>query len=93
MKVRFLFTAERELQDAFEWYENQVPGLGAELIVEVDRSVRLVMQYPETCADLGEGIRRMLVNRFPYGVWYAVEGDTIVVYAIAHLHRKPRRYR
>ncbi len=38
-------------------------------------------------------VRRMRVNCFPYGVWYAVEGDTIVVYAFAHLHRKPRRYR
>ena len=48
MNVRFLSTADRELLDAFEWYDNQVPGLGTELIV---------------------------------------------VYAIAHLHRKPRRYR
>jgi plasmid stabilization system protein ParE len=93
MNVRFLSTADRELLDAFEWYDNQVPGLGTELIVEIDRSVRLVAQYPDAAADLGDGIRRILVNRFPYGIWYAVEGDTIVVYAIAHLHRKPRRYR
>jgi plasmid stabilization system protein ParE len=93
MNVRFLSAADRELHDAFAWYDGQVPGLGTELLIEVDRSVRLVAQYPEACADLGEGVRRMLVNRFPYGIWYAVEGDTIVVFAIAHLHRKPPRYR
>lgn len=77
MKVRFLSTVDRELQEAFQWYESQVPGLGAELIVEVDRSVRLFAQHPEVCADLGDGIRRMLVNRFPYGIWYAVAGDPL----------------
>lgn len=55
--------------------------------------MKLILQYPEACADLGEGIRRMLVNRFPYGIWYAIEGDFIMIYAFAHLHRNPRHYR
>jgi plasmid stabilization system protein ParE len=30
-----------------------------------------------------------LIQRFPYGVVYAVEGNDVIILAIAHLHRKP----
>ncbi|OGV75288.1 MAG: hypothetical protein A3K19_00400 [Lentisphaerae bacterium RIFOXYB12_FULL_65_16] len=90
MKVQFLSVADQELADAFDWYENELPGLGYEFIAEVDRTVRRVGHYPEACADQGDGVRRALVYRFPYGLWDAVEQDTGVVYAIAHLHRQPR---
>ena len=35
-------------------------------------------------------IRRCLIARFPYGLIYGIDGDTIVVVAVAHLHRRPR---
>ena len=82
MKVRFLSMADQELFDAFEWYEQAQPGLGHALIDEVDRVVHRIAHYPESCADTGDGIRRALVSRFPYGLWYAVEQDALVVYAV-----------
>ncbi|HIP58812.1 MAG TPA: hypothetical protein EYH01_00115 [Campylobacterales bacterium] len=33
--------------------------------------------------------RRCLVNRFPFGLVYRIEGDTIVIVAVMHLSRKP----
>jgi hypothetical protein len=90
MKVRFLSVADRELADAFTWYEQAQDGLGDALIDEVDRTVHRIARYPESCQVAGDGLRRVLVNRFPYGLWYAVEQDTLVVYAVAHLHRRPR---
>ena len=60
------------------------------MIDEVDRAVHRIAHYPESCADTGDGIRRALVSRFPYGLWYAVEQDALIVYAVAHLHRRPR---
>ena len=90
MKVRFLSVADRELADAFAWYEQAQDSLGYALIDEVDRTVHRIARYPESCHAAGDGLRRALVNRFPYGLWYAVEQDTLVVYAVAHLHRRPR---
>ena len=90
MNVRFLAVADQELLDAFEWYERQAPDLGYAFIAEVNRAIRRLVHYPEACADSGDGIRRALVCRFPYGLWYGIEQDTIVIYAVAHLHRRPR---
>lgn len=90
MKVRFSSSADRELLDAFDWYEQQSAGLGGSLIEEVDRVVHRIAHYPESCPDMGNGIRRALTSRFPYGLWYEIEAGTIIVYAVSHLHRRPR---
>lgn len=89
MKVRFLSIAEREMRVAFDWYENQSSGLGGEFLTELDQVVVRIRRYPESCPVTKDGMRRASLNRFPYGLWYAIEVDTAVVYAVAHLHREP----
>ena len=90
MKVRFLSVAEREMRDAFDWYERQSLGLGSEFLAELDQAVGRIRRYPRSCPVLTDGTRRALLSRFPYGLWYAIETDAVVVYAVAHLHRQPR---
>jgi len=89
MNIRFLSPAQRELDDAYAWYERQSPGLGLELLDEIDRAVHRIKAYPYSCEEFTDGLRRALVNRFPYGLIYGLEGDSLVVLAVAHLHREP----
>lgn len=89
MKVQFLSPAEREMWDAFDWYERQSPGLGADFLAELDQAAGRIRRYPESC-PAKDAIRRALLSRFPYALWYAIEEDALVVYAVAHLHREPR---
>ena len=90
MKVRFLTLAQQELDDAVAWYNEQASGLGYDFLYEVDRAVRRTVAFPLSCPEIESGLRRCLLARFPYGLIYGLEGDTIVVIALAHLHRKPR---
>ncbi|MBI2435284.1 MAG: type II toxin-antitoxin system RelE/ParE family toxin [Candidatus Hydrogenedentes bacterium] len=89
MKVRFLHVAEIELREAHDWYEAQAAGLGEDFLAEIDRVVKRIRQYPHSCAEQSGGTRRALLTRFPYGLWYAIEIDEVVDYAVAHLHREP----
>jgi hypothetical protein len=89
MKVRILSVAEREMWDAFDWYERQSRGLGTQFLSEFDQAVARVRRYPESCPVVDDGMRRVLLGRFPYGLWYAIETDAVMVYAVAHLHRQP----
>ena len=89
MNVRFVTPARQELDEAFVWYQQQADGLGYELLGEIDRVVRRLLHFPEACEVLVDDLRRAQVARFPYGVIYGVEGDTLVVVAVAHLHREP----
>ena len=90
MKVSFLTLAQQELDNAVVWYNQQTEGLGQEFLDELDRTVRRAISFPLSCPEIEPGIRRGLIPRFPYGLIYGVDGDTIVVVAVAHLHRRPR---
>ena len=66
MRVRFLELAQYELDDAFLWYEEQMPGLGRDLLDEVDRSIHRVARWPLAGKEISTDVRRCLVKRFPY---------------------------
>jgi plasmid stabilization system protein ParE len=89
VKVRFLTPAQRELDDAVAWYDEQAAGLGLEFLDELDRAVRRVLDFPLSFPEIERSIRRCRLARFPYGLIYGVDGETIVVLAVAHLHRQP----
>ena len=90
MKVVFLPTAQFELDDAVEWYNEQTPGLGIKLLDDLDRSIRRAIAYPLSSPEIDPGLRRCLLTRFPFGIIYGIDNETIVVIAVAHLHREPR---
>ncbi len=81
--------ADLDIEATSHWYENEQSGLGLdfldELRVTYDRIVKGPLKYQEHRSS----IRRALVRRFPYAVYFAVEGDVIVVLAVLHASRDP----
>ncbi len=49
MKIRFLAIAQREVDDAVRWYDDQIAGLGQEFLDELDRAVRRAAAWPTSC--------------------------------------------
>ena len=90
MKVRFLTLAQKEVDEAFVWFEERVEGKGVDFLDELDRVVRLVKAYPLASSEIEPEIRRCLFARFPYSLIYGIDGDTIVIIAVAHTRRSPR---
>lgn len=66
--------ADRDVEAAFEWYENERPGLGVEFLDELRASYNRIAARPLTYQELRGGIRRALLMRFPYAVYFAIEG-------------------
>jgi len=87
--VRFLAEAEAELATAVAHYDALLPGLGAELALEVRDGLARIKEYPKAWQLFGRRARRYRLSRFPYGLVYAELQSEIVVLAIMHLHRKP----
>lgn len=90
MKIRISKLAQKEIDDAVTWYDSQSKGLGTHFLDALDRTIRRIAAYPFSCVEIEPDIRRCLLTRFPYGVIYGIDSNTIVVIAIAHLHREPR---
>jgi hypothetical protein len=36
-----------------------------------------------------DDVRRYLIKRFPYGIYYTLENDAVIIWAVKHLHRNP----
>lgn len=89
MKIHFLTIAQKEVEEAVAWYNEQSEGLGREFLNELDRAVRRIVTFPLSCPEIEFGLRRCLLARFPYGLIYGIDQDTLVVLAVAHLHRQP----
>lgn len=85
--------AEADLAEAFAWYEERRPGLGDRFLLSVDAALSGIQRYPESSPAVHRPIRRLLLRRFPYGVFYTVEESAIVVLAVFHCGRDPRRWR
>ena len=80
-----------ELDEAYEYYEEQLPGLGAEFLSEILSTFSRMKVNPESWSPFSEKTRRCLTKRFPYGVVYQIreKENKILIIAIAHLHREP----
>lgn len=85
--------ASADVQAAYEWYEAQRPGLGDEFIAAVDAAMASILAFPDAYPVVHRGARRVLLERFPYGLYYRVEGKRVVVVACMHAARDPRRWR
>ena len=90
MKVRFLKLAQFEVDAAVAWYGSQSAGLETQFLDNLDMAVRRIAAYPFSYVEVEQGLRRCLFSRFPYGIIYGMDTDTIIVVAVAHLHREPR---
>jgi plasmid stabilization system protein ParE len=92
LNIVFLEPAESELDEAVSYYNNEQPNLGVRFHLEVQKSLLRIVNYPESYQKLSARSRRCLVAKFPYGIIYQYrkEEKTILVVAIAHLHRKPK---
>jgi len=93
MNTEFLPEADQEFREAARYYDEEAPGVGMSFIAEVHRSISFVAQNPCAAAVVGSGIRRKVLDHFPYNVLYAVEGELIVIVAVAHQKRRPRYWR
>ncbi len=85
-------SVDLDVEAAFEWNENERPGLGAEFLDELRASYYRVADGPLKYQVLRSGIRRALLKRFPYAVYFAIEADIVVVVAVLHASRDPAKW-
>jgi plasmid stabilization system protein ParE len=90
--VRLREEADRDLAAAASWYEQQREGLGHDFLDEALSAFRLIADQPLTYPVVHRDTRRALMTRFPFGIYFRVEQSQIVVLAVVHGSRHPRRW-
>jgi plasmid stabilization system protein ParE len=85
--------ATAELTDAGRVYEEKVPTLGAQFLEAVDEAVAVISAAPERWRVIEDEVRRYLMPRFPYAIYYRVLPDHIRILAFKHHSRHPDYWR
>jgi plasmid stabilization system protein ParE len=85
--------ARADALEAYRWYEQQEAGLGAEFRDELRATVQRVRENPLAYRVLLRDTRRARLKRFPYCIFYRDYAEAIVVVAVMHTRRHPRRWR
>ena len=67
-------------------------GLGSEFGLAFELQLKRLEQVPLLYTEIIPGVRRTLLPRFPYGVFYTVRNDLVHVLAVIHNARNPRRW-
>lgn len=84
--------ADIDIEAAFRWYENEQTGLGLEFLDELRAAYDRIVDGPFKYLQLRSYMRRALLKRFPYAVYFVVEDEIIVVLAVLHTSRDPAEW-
>lgn len=82
--------AEKEFVASINYYEECQDGLGLEFAQEVSTAIFDIAECSKKWPIFYPGIRRRLINRFPYAILYSEEKEKIYIIAVMHLSRDPK---
>ena len=85
--------AEEELNQAYQWYESQRKGLGDDFLLCVEGGLARLNRNPELYRKIHGDIRRLLIGRFPFGIFFIENEQHISILAVLHARRNPGTWR
>ena len=91
-RVIYKAAAEAEIEEAYVAYETARLGLGDEFLEELARIEGHLGVNPALYQRVDGDMRRAVLRRFPYGLFYVVDGEQVTVLGCLHLHRDPRSH-
>lgn len=82
MILRYTDRSKDDIELAFAWYEKQRRGLGFEFLGCVEMSLKNILTFPEMYNLSYSNFRRCVIRRFPFSIFYTIEGEEIVIHSV-----------
>lgn len=92
MNIILIPPSDKEMEEAIDYYNDQMPGLGEQFYNAFLSSVDYISISPDAWRKVGSNTRRINIKRFPYLILYVLDGNDILITCIAHQHRNPTYY-
>lgn len=92
-RVEFTPEADDDISEAYDWYEQREPGLGEEFLRSVEACLAILRRHPLLFPVAVDEFRRALVRRFPFEIFYGVNGREITIYSVFHCSQDPQKWR
>src|SRR5436190_15280889 len=79
--------ADRDIESASDWYARVSARLALEFFEDVYQAIDVARERPTSCPETRRGVRRVLCKRFPYRVYFEINGERIDILAVYHTSR------
>lgn len=93
MIIRFSPEAENELAEARQWYAHQRADLDLEFMQSIDDAMSRIVASPSQYPNIYKSLRRIVVRRFPFAIFYEVAANETQIIAVFHSRRDPERWK
>jgi plasmid stabilization system protein ParE len=81
--------AERDIELLFDYYEDIRVGLGHDLLLCIEDVFSKIERNSLSYKKVYKKLRRIVVRRFPYRVFFFVVESKVIVTAVFHAHKDP----
>ena len=85
--------AQTDIREAARWYEDREPGLGVRFLSEIRTSLQHISDNALMFPIIEEEVRRALMHKFPYSIYFVSEPEAIAIIAVLHQHRRPHAWK
>ncbi|HBT16846.1 MAG TPA: hypothetical protein DEB05_07835 [Firmicutes bacterium] len=89
MRIKILDAASQDLIDGYRFYEKQAEGLGAYFLNTLFSDIDSLKLYGGIHTIYFEKYHRLLSKRFPFAIYYRIEENVILVYAVLDCRKNP----
>ena len=84
--------AEEDIKEPYSYYQQCQTGLGNDFIASVESALINITENPEVYQKVYRDFRRVLIEHFPFGVFYKMFDNKVLVFAVIHTSRAPRTW-
>ena len=85
--------ALEEYLGAVSYYADISPRLAESFVNAFEYGIKEILTYPRAWQIMEEDVRRYLIKRFPFGIYYCIEANCIMIYAVMHMSRDPQYWK
>jgi addiction module RelE/StbE family toxin len=90
MNIEFLPQAKADMETAFEFYRQYSKGAASNFLAEISAATAQLEAFPESGMVVFDDLRRILLRRMPYQIFYRIEKETLLIISVSHQRSKPR---
>jgi hypothetical protein len=92
LKIEISKYAQLEIEESKEYYNLQKNSLGDDFKYDVFMAFNNIVYSPSLYPNVTKNIKRCLLHRFPFSIFYTVKKDSVLILSVAHQHRKPKYF-
>jgi plasmid stabilization system protein ParE len=90
VQIVLLSESEEDILAAHDWYELKRANLGSDFELCIEAALDRILLFPESFPKKIHGVRVAVLHHFPYGIYYMIMDDTVIVVGVFHFKRNPK---